>query len=162
MKFLVPGANVKVLGKAIHCLAKVGDEVSFETESESLCLRTVNISRWEWIMFCYQPAPTLYNLSLGLPLHHLPSAKHSFQVLKVTTKSRSARWHVLIIFQNIFFIVCIQVMIRSLLLAFKSLSFLEKTVDNCIIEIDAQNCKLLINFGCRYSAIFSLTFYAIN
>ena len=53
-------------------------------------------------------------------------------------------------------------MIRSLLLAFKSLSFLEKTVDNCIIEIDAQDCKLLINFGCRYSAIFSLTFYAIN
>ena len=45
MKFLVPGANVKVLGKAIHCLAKVGDEVSFETGADSLCLRTVNISR---------------------------------------------------------------------------------------------------------------------
>ena len=53
-------------------------------------------------------------------------------------------------------------MIRSLLLAFKSLSFLEKTVDNCIIEIDAQNCKLLINFGCRYFIIFSLTFSANN
>ena len=46
MKFIVPGVSVKHLGKAIHCLAKIGDEVYFELESEALILRTVNISRY--------------------------------------------------------------------------------------------------------------------
>ena len=45
MKLIVPGINVKVFGKAIHCLAKIGDEVYLESEGEGLTLRTVNISR---------------------------------------------------------------------------------------------------------------------
>ena len=46
MKFIVPGVNVKHLGKAIHCLAKIGDEVYLDSESDALILRTVNISRY--------------------------------------------------------------------------------------------------------------------
>ena len=45
MKYYLPGVNVKVLAKVIHCLAKVGDEVAFDFEPDSLTLRTVNISR---------------------------------------------------------------------------------------------------------------------
>ena len=45
MKHFVPSVNVKVLGKVIHCLAKVGDEIAFDFEPDSLTLRTVNISR---------------------------------------------------------------------------------------------------------------------
>ena len=46
MKFVVPGSNVKLLGKAIHCLAKIGDEVYLEPTRDSLALRTVNSSRY--------------------------------------------------------------------------------------------------------------------
>ena len=45
MKFIIPNTNVKVFGKAIHCLAKIGDEVFLEQEEDSLMLRTVNISK---------------------------------------------------------------------------------------------------------------------
>ena len=45
MKFIIPSSNVKVFGKSIHCLAKIGDEIFLEPESDSLTLRTVNISK---------------------------------------------------------------------------------------------------------------------
>ena len=45
MKFVVSGCNVKLMGKAIHCLAKIGDEVYMEPSKDSLALRTVNSSR---------------------------------------------------------------------------------------------------------------------
>ena len=45
MKFILPGGNVKILGKAIHCLAKIGDEVDIEPDNNCLTLRTVNLSR---------------------------------------------------------------------------------------------------------------------
>ena len=45
MKYFVSGNNVKLLGKAIHCLAKIGDKVYLEPTSDSLALRTVNFSR---------------------------------------------------------------------------------------------------------------------
>ena len=45
MKFIIPNTNVKVFGKAIHCLAKIGDEVFLEQEEDSFMLRTVNISK---------------------------------------------------------------------------------------------------------------------
>ena len=46
MKFILPGPNIKILGKAIHCLAKIGDEVFLEPESTQLSIMTVNLSRF--------------------------------------------------------------------------------------------------------------------
>ena len=40
-------------------------------------------------------------------------------------------------------------MVRSLLLAFRSLSILEKTVEDCCLKIDGINCKLDVSFKCR-------------
>ena len=42
-----------------------------------------------------------------------------------------------------------KVMVRSLLLPFRSLSCLEKTVESCSIEINNTDCKLLIGLKCR-------------
>ena len=44
-----------------------------------------------------------------------------------------------------------KVMVRSLLLAFRSLSVLEKTVDSCSLETVGENCKLLVSMNCRHS-----------
>ena len=44
-----------------------------------------------------------------------------------------------------------KVMVRSLLLAFRSLSVLEKTVDSCTLETGKEDAKLLISLYCRHS-----------
>ena len=45
MKFVIPDVNVKTTGKAIHCLAKIGDEIYLEPSMDGLTLRSVNLSR---------------------------------------------------------------------------------------------------------------------
>ena len=42
-----------------------------------------------------------------------------------------------------------KVMVRSLLLAFRSLSCLEKTVASCTLELNSSESKLLLCFHCR-------------
>ena len=70
MKFVVSGFNVKLMGKAIHCLAKIGDEVYMEPSKDSLALRTVNSSRLKKIkltllrgLFLFRSAYAIYSLS---------------------------------------------------------------------------------------------------
>ena len=46
MKFVIPDVNVKTTGKAIHCLAKIGDEIYLEPSLDGLTLRSVNLSRF--------------------------------------------------------------------------------------------------------------------
>ncbi|XP_029414380.1 cell cycle checkpoint control protein RAD9A isoform X2 [Nannospalax galili] len=65
MKCLVAGGNVKVLGKAVHSLSRIGDELYLEPLKDGLSLRTVNSSRSAYACFLfaplffqqYQPAP---------------------------------------------------------------------------------------------------------
>ena len=45
MKFVIPSDNVKTTGKAIHSLAKIGDEIYLEPSMDGLTLRSVNMSR---------------------------------------------------------------------------------------------------------------------
>lgn len=42
-------------------------------------------------------------------------------------------------------------MVRSLLLAFRSLSHLDRTVDSCVLEMDNDKCKFMVSFKCRHS-----------
>ncbi|XP_076627132.1 cell cycle checkpoint control protein Rad9 isoform X1 [Colletes latitarsis] len=44
MKCVVPGVNVKILAKAIHALAKIGDEMYIEPQRNALSFRTVNMA----------------------------------------------------------------------------------------------------------------------
>eukprot|EP00092_Neocalanus_flemingeri_P099441 GFUD01126847.1.p1 GENE.GFUD01126847.1~~GFUD01126847.1.p1 ORF type:complete len:393 (-),score=161.67 GFUD01126847.1:126-1304(-) len=119
MKFVVPGSNVKLLGKAIHCLAKIGDDVYLEPTRDSLALRTVNSSRSAYATFNF--------------------GSSFFSVIEQTRAKGDSMEE-----------DRCKVMVRSLLLAFRSLSVLEKTVDSCILET-GQDCKLLISLNCRHS-----------
>jgi len=124
MKFVVPGCNVKLLGKAIHCLAKIGDEVYMEPSKDSLALRTVNSSR---------SAYATYNFGSSFF-----SSIETDNEKGASTSMEEER--------------C-KVMVRSLLLPFRSLSVLEKTVDSCTLETGKEDDKMLVSLYCRHSVI---------
>jgi hypothetical protein len=45
MECIVPGNNMKVLGKALQALSKIGDELYMEAKSDRLSLITLNSSK---------------------------------------------------------------------------------------------------------------------
>lgn len=55
MKCLVTGGNVKVLGKAVHSLSRIGEELYLEPLEDGLSLRTVNSSRSAYACFLFAP-----------------------------------------------------------------------------------------------------------
>ncbi|XP_027436115.1 cell cycle checkpoint control protein RAD9A isoform X4 [Zalophus californianus] len=55
MRCLVTGGNVKVLGKAVHSLSRIGDELYLEPLEDGLSLRTVNSSRSAYACFLFAP-----------------------------------------------------------------------------------------------------------
>ncbi|XP_067388120.1 cell cycle checkpoint control protein RAD9A [Emydura macquarii macquarii] len=55
MRCLVTGGNVKVLGKAVHSLSRIGDELYVEPTEDGLSLRAVNSSRSAYACFLFAP-----------------------------------------------------------------------------------------------------------
>ncbi|XP_068111330.1 cell cycle checkpoint control protein RAD9A isoform X2 [Hyperolius riggenbachi] len=54
-KCVVTGANIKVLGRAIHSLSRIGEELYFEPLQDGVCLRSVNSSRSAYACFNFAP-----------------------------------------------------------------------------------------------------------
>ncbi|KAM6392770.1 cell cycle checkpoint control protein RAD9A [Pluvialis apricaria] len=55
MKCIVVGGNVKVFGRAVHSLSRIGDELYLEPTESGLSLRTVNSSRSAFASFLFAP-----------------------------------------------------------------------------------------------------------
>ncbi|KAM6204593.1 cell cycle checkpoint control protein RAD9A [Sarcoramphus papa] len=55
MKCIVVGGNVKVLGRAVHSLSRIGDELYLEPTESGLSLRAVNSSRSAFASFLFAP-----------------------------------------------------------------------------------------------------------
>ncbi|KAK6640694.1 hypothetical protein RUM44_012391 [Polyplax serrata] len=60
MKCIIPGPNVKVLGRAIHSLAKLGDDLYIESIENELFFRTVNLSKTAYASFSFSSNFFLY------------------------------------------------------------------------------------------------------
>ncbi|KAM6358954.1 cell cycle checkpoint control protein RAD9A isoform 2-T2 [Alca torda] len=55
MKCIVAGGNVKVFGRAVHSLSRIGDELYLEPTENGLSLRAVNSSRSAFASFLFAP-----------------------------------------------------------------------------------------------------------
>ncbi|KAM7108844.1 cell cycle checkpoint control protein RAD9A isoform 2-T2 [Ciconia maguari] len=55
MKCVITGSNVKVLGRAVHSLSRIGDELYLEPTESGLSLRAVNSSRSAFAAFLFAP-----------------------------------------------------------------------------------------------------------
>ncbi|XP_075073351.1 cell cycle checkpoint control protein RAD9A isoform X1 [Mixophyes fleayi] len=55
VKCIITGGNIKALGRAIHSLSRIGEELYFEPLDDGLCLRSVNSSRSAYACFTLAP-----------------------------------------------------------------------------------------------------------
>ncbi|XP_033918233.1 cell cycle checkpoint control protein RAD9A isoform X2 [Melopsittacus undulatus] len=55
MKCIIIGGNIKVLGRAVHSLSRIGDELYLEPTENGLSLRSINSSRSAFASFLFAP-----------------------------------------------------------------------------------------------------------
>lgn len=120
MKCTIPGRGIRAFGKAIHCLAKIGDELYIEALQNGLALKTVNNARSAYACFLFQRG-FFHSYSDGRE-----KAKDGEESLKC------------------------RITIKSCVSVFKALSTLEKTVDHCRLQLDLQENKLVFVFHCKH------------
>ncbi|CAN7944131.1 unnamed protein product [Ixodes pacificus] len=102
MKFVIPGVNVKIFGKAVHALSKIGEELYLIADDESLSLKVFSMS-----MSCYACFRLL---------------KSFFSVYETSGEGFKGK-----------------LSMRSILLAFRTVNGMEKTVEECLLEV-SESC----------------------
>ncbi|CAN7983022.1 unnamed protein product [Ixodes hexagonus] len=102
MKLVIPGVNVKIFGKAIHALSKIGEELYLIADDESLCLKVFSMS-----MSCYACFRLLKNF---------------FSVYEASEEGFKGK-----------------LSMRSIMLAFRTINGMEKTVEECRLEV-SETC----------------------
>ncbi|XP_069485058.1 cell cycle checkpoint control protein RAD9A isoform X2 [Ambystoma mexicanum] len=120
MKCIITGGNIKVLGKAIHSLSRIGDELYFEPLEDGLALRTVNSSRSAYACFSFAP---LFFQQFESGLSEAQDGDQPFRC---------------------------KLLMKSVLSVFRSLASLEKTVERCRITLNPKSSRLVIQLLCKY------------
>ncbi|XP_015273053.1 PREDICTED: cell cycle checkpoint control protein RAD9A, partial [Gekko japonicus] len=120
---IITGGNVKALGKAVHSLSRIGDEVYIEPLKEGLSLRAVSASRSAYACFLFAPL-FFQHYAPGEP-GPIPDAGP----------------------------VRCKVSMKSFLAVFRSLSLLEKTVEKCIILLRLCDSRLRVQLHCKYGVV---------
>lgn len=117
MKCVIQCSSAKILGKAVHTLARIGDEVFVETSDEGLVFRTVNSSHSAYV--CFKFTETFF-----------------------------------LSYNNENDIKC-KIPIKSLLIAFKSTTTIEKSIETCSLELNNNHDNFIINNYCKHDLIKS-------
>ncbi|XP_046579415.1 cell cycle checkpoint control protein RAD9A-like [Haliotis rubra] len=126
MKCVIPGLNLKVFGRAIHSLSKIGDELYIEPMEEGLALRTVNSSRSAYACFLFSPSFFQhYDDGSGLSSSE-DSDEDGFRC---------------------------KLGMKSILTVFRSLYTIEKTVERCKIHLDNDESRLVFQLHCRHGIV---------
>ncbi|XP_044294374.1 cell cycle checkpoint control protein RAD9A isoform X2 [Varanus komodoensis] len=123
MKCIVTGGNVKALGKAVHTLSRIGDEIYIEPLQEGLSLRAINASRSAYACFLFAP----------LFFQH-------YQAGEAGADADTSAFR------------C-KVLMKSFLAVFRSLPSLEKTVEKCLISLSSRACRFRVQLHCKYGVV---------
>uniref|UniRef100_A0A2P2I770 Cell cycle checkpoint control protein RAD9A n=1 Tax=Hirondellea gigas TaxID=1518452 RepID=A0A2P2I770_9CRUS len=140
MKCVITGVNIKVFARAVHSLARLGDELYVEPSTAGVSFHTVNSSRSAFASFLFGSRFfSQFDGSAGCS-HHATAGEAS---------SREDDGHTM---QQADTIKC-KVAMKAFLCAFKSLSSVEKNVERCKITLDGGAAKLLLQLWCRNSVV---------
>ncbi|XP_066940442.1 cell cycle checkpoint control protein RAD9A isoform X2 [Macrobrachium rosenbergii] len=133
MKCVIPGINIKVFGRAVHSLAKIGDELYVEPGPSGISFRTVNAARSAFVCFHFGSGFFSYY-------------DEGFSVQKECSVSEEA--------------VKCKVAMKAFLNSFKSVATLERNVERCKLIIDGEEARLGVQLTCRYGIVktYNLSF----
>ncbi|XP_020613643.1 cell cycle checkpoint control protein RAD9B-like isoform X4 [Orbicella faveolata] len=133
MRCVIPGRSVKLFAKAIHCLSKIGCELYLEALSEGLALRTVSSSRSAYACFLFNES---FFISYDDGSSDQPADSQEEDLFKC------------------------KIAMKSCLSAFKSMNTIEKTVDQCKIDLNVREARLVFLLYCRHgiTKTYNLTF----
>ncbi|KAL9981649.1 hypothetical protein ACROYT_G010382 [Oculina patagonica] len=133
MRCVIPGRSVKLFAKAIHCLSKIGSELYLEALSEGLALRTVSSSRSAYACFLFNES---FFISYDDGSNDQPTDSEEEDMFKC------------------------KIAMKSCLSAFKSMNTIEKTVDQCKIDLNVREARLVFLLYCRHgiTKTYNLTF----
>ncbi|XP_052261138.1 cell cycle checkpoint control protein RAD9A-like isoform X5 [Dreissena polymorpha] len=125
MKCVIPGTHMKVFGRAVHSLSKIGEELYIEALEHGLALRTVNSSRSAYACFLF--TPTFFQ-------HYDDGCGDaSSQDRDDTLRCKIA--------------------MKSILTVFRSLATIEKTVERCKIRLNMKDSRLVFQLYCRHGIV---------
>nr|SVE74334.1 EOG090X0A9P [Daphnia barbata] len=135
MKCLLDATSVKVLARAIHSLAKIGDELHIEPTANGLTLKTVNASKSAYSAFNFHIPFFLDYCHLSENTVHADPEEDTVIKCKLPMK--------------------------SILSVFRSIGSLEKAVETCSIALPFLEALLVIEFKCKHGIIkhFNLRYF---
>ncbi|XP_033748708.1 cell cycle checkpoint control protein RAD9A-like [Pecten maximus] len=126
MKCIIPGVHIKVFGRAIHSLSKIGDELYFEPLEHGLALRTVNSSRSAYACFLFSPS---FFQDYDDGISDISSQNSDEDALRC------------------------KIGMKSCLTVFKSMASIEKTVERCKIKMNMQEARLIFQLHCKHGIV---------
>ncbi|XP_071999258.1 cell cycle checkpoint control protein RAD9B [Engystomops pustulosus] len=116
MKCVIPGGHLKVFGKALHSLSRIGDELWFDPLEKGLALRAVNASRSAYACIVFS--------SLFF---------HSYHQAFINEQGQG----------NVPLQLNCKFSIKLVLPVFRSLSTLDRNVEKCHIYLHFDSCHMV-------------------
>ncbi|GFN92813.1 cell cycle checkpoint control protein rad9b [Plakobranchus ocellatus] len=125
-KCTIPGVSLKVFGRAIQSLSKIGDELYFEPREDGLFLRSVNSCRSAYA--CFQFAPNFFDhyVDVSLPAEMNEDEDEAFRC---------------------------KIGMKSIMSVFRNLVNIDKTVEKCRISFNSDEDRLVFQMYCRHGII---------
>ncbi|CAL1537047.1 unnamed protein product [Lymnaea stagnalis] len=125
MKCVIPGVNLRVFGRAIQSLSKIGDELYFEPLEDGLYLRSVNSCRSAYA--CFQFSPSFF-------LNYINGSVGGGEDLDEEP------------------LRC-KVGMKSIMTVFRSLATIDKMVEKCCISLNMSEARLVFQMYCRHGIV---------